>query len=310
MTARGIGKFKCATMAEAAMLGSCGVADVVVAYQLIGPAVETYFDVRDRYSNTAYKSIVDSSEVLSVLARKSRARGVSAEVMIDLDVGMGRTGISIGDGALELYKAIADTPGVVPAGIHAYDGHVRESDPGKRTATAAEIYETTMAFKGKLERAGLPVPAVVLGGTPAFPCYAEYTGVELSPGTCFLHDGGYLELCPDMAFTPAALVFGRVLSKPAGKTITVDCGSKAVSPDSSGVRGRILNLDGAIPGKQSEEHWVFTLDTAVGDAAVGDAVYILPTHICTTVALYDRAVTVGRNGEVTGHWPITARDRV
>ena len=101
-----------------------------------------------------------------------------------------------------------------------------------------------------------------------------------------------------------------VLSKPAGKTITVDCGSKAVSPDSAGVRGRILNLDGAIPGKQSEEHWVFTLDTAVGDAAVGDAVYILPTHICTTVALYDRAVTVGRNGEVTGHWPITARERV
>ncbi len=68
--------------------------------------------------------------------------------------------------------------------------------------------------------------------------------------------------------------------------------------------------DGTVPGRQNEEHWVFSCDAAVDAYAIGDDVYILPTHICTTVALYSQAVTVGRNGEVTGSWPISARDRL
>jgi D-serine deaminase-like pyridoxal phosphate-dependent protein len=297
-------------MAEAQLLGTVGAEDVVIAYQLLGPAIGLYLDICERFPETTYKSIVDSHDALLALADKAQKRGSKAEVMIDLDIGMNRTGIQPGKQALELYRLIADTPGVVAAGIHAYDGHVHESDRGKRATIAAEIYERMTAFRRQLETAGLPVPEFIIGGTPTFTCYAEYPNVILSPGTCILQDGGYLDLFPDLEFEPAALVFGRILSVPGKNTITVDCGSKAVSSDSANARGRIINMDGTVPGRQNEEHWVFSCDAAVDAYAIGDDVYILPTHICTTVALYSQAVTVGRNGEVTGSWPISARDRL
>jgi D-serine deaminase-like pyridoxal phosphate-dependent protein len=310
MAARGIRKFKCATMAEAQLLGTVGVEDVVIAYQLLGPAIGLYFDIRNRFPETTYKSIVDSRDALLALANEAQNRGETAEVMIDLDVGMNRTGIPPGKPAFELYRLIADTPGVAAAGIHAYDGHVHESDRGKRAAIAADIYKRTTAFRYQLETAGLPVPEIILGGTPTFTCYAEYPDVTFSPGTCILQDGGYLDLFPDLQFQPAALVFGRIISVPGKNIITIDCGSKAVSSDSVGARGRILNIEGTIPGRQNEEHWVFSCDAAADESAIGDNVYILPTHICTTVALYGHAVTVGRNREVTGSWSIGARDRL
>ncbi|HEX4591991.1 MAG TPA: hypothetical protein VH120_18800 [Gemmataceae bacterium] len=40
----------------------------------------------------------------------------------------------------------------------------------------------------------------------------------------------------------------------------------------------------------------------------GDGLYAIPAHVCPTVALYPRALTV-EGGRVTGSWAIAARDR-
>ena len=51
-------------------------------------------------------------------------------------------------------------------------------------------------------------------------------------------------------------------------------------------------------------------ETADDDNAyeVGDVFYGIPYHICPTVALYERAVTI-ENNEANGEWKIIARDR-
>src|SRR5689334_17117955 len=41
----GITKFKCATIAEAEMLGQCSAKDVVLAYQPLGPKLKRFIDV-------------------------------------------------------------------------------------------------------------------------------------------------------------------------------------------------------------------------------------------------------------------------
>ena len=63
---------------------------------------------------------------------------------------------------------------------------------------------------------GLPVPRLVLGGTPTFPIHAKLDepGVECSPGTCLLYDVGYATKYPDLPFTPAAAILTRVVSRP------------------------------------------------------------------------------------------------
>jgi len=41
---------------------------------------------------------------------------------------------------------------------------------------------------------------------------------------------------------------------------------------------------------------------------IGDILYGLPYHICPTVALYERAITI-ENNKTSGEWKNVARDR-
>jgi D-serine deaminase-like pyridoxal phosphate-dependent protein len=160
---------------------------------------------------------------------------------------------------------------------------------------------------------------MVVGGTPTFPCHAVDPEVELSPGTCFLHDGNYLHDHPDLPFDPAAILLTRVISIPTADTLTLDLGHKAIAADPPGPRGFLLGfengpwsetpagLPGSEPLGQSEEHWVWRV--ARGEIAVGQAAYVLPAHICPTVALHESVMVVNEQREVEGTWPITARRR-
>jgi len=135
-------------------------------------------------------------------------------------------------------------------------------------------------------------------------------GVTLSPGTFFLQDYSYSESFPDMGFSPAALIVTRVVGvNRARNEFCIDLGYKGLSSDPRGLRGKLVTIDDCEPVLQNEEHWVFRKNEAVLPAP-GDIVYVLPTHICPTVALYERAYVVGAEGSWKSQWRIIARDRV
>jgi D-serine deaminase-like pyridoxal phosphate-dependent protein len=306
--ARGIRKFKCATIAEAEMLAQSGARDVVIAYQLVGPNISRFVALCTAYPEVAFRPLVDGREALAALSKHVAAAGLTVEVLVDLDVGMGRTGIAPDASAAALYEAIQRLPGLLPGGLHAYDGHIRHQDVTERNEAADIVYDSVAALRDELVSNGLPVPRLIMGGTPTFPCHARKPDVELSPGTCFLHDWNYERLFPDMRFQRAALLLGRVISRTGEHSCTVDIGHKAVAADPDGPRGLAVNHEGFTPVKQSEEHWVFVGDHAVAPA-VGELFYVLPTHICPTVALHEHAYAVGKDGRILGEWPITARRR-
>src|SRR5439155_7042413 len=115
-------------------------------------------------------------------------RGQRVDVLLDVDVGQHRTGIALSPAALELYGLLADLPGLAPGGLHVYDGHNRQESPAERAAAVDALLGPVRAFRAELERRGLPVPRLVLGGTPTFPIHARQrdAGVECSPGTMAL----------------------------------------------------------------------------------------------------------------------------
>ena len=83
-------------------------------------------------------------------------------------------------------------------------------------------------LRGALQADGLPVPRVVVGGTPTLPCHAtrDEPDLELSPGTVVFWDAGYTAGLPDMDFLSAALVLTRVVSKPGGNRIASTSGTR------------------------------------------------------------------------------------
>jgi D-serine deaminase-like pyridoxal phosphate-dependent protein len=306
----GIRKHKCATIAEAEMVAAAGGDDILLAYPLVGPNVKRFAHLVRGYHQTTFRATVDHPDAARALSEAVAGLGRSVPVLLDLEIGMGRTGIEPGDSAAELYALVDRLPNLTADGLHAYDGHIHDSDREERRRSAQPGMERALALRDRLLKRGLAVPRMVVGGTPTFPIHAELDipGIECSPGTCVLNDYGYSTKYPDLAFTPAALLLTRVISHPQPGRICLDLGHKAVAADPAGPRAKLLDLDDARPVVHSEEHLV--VESARADALpIGTPMLAMPTHICPTVALHRRTYVI-EDGALVDQWEVTARDRV
>ena len=306
--ALGITKFKCATIAEAEMAALAGAKDVLLAYPLVGPNVDRFLTLMARFPAVRFSCVADNATSIGELSDASAHAGTRLEVLLDLDVGQHRTGV-VPERAFYLYRFLASRPSLTPGGLHAYDGHLHQTDVAGRTAACEAAFEPVIFLRRELEREGLPVPRVVAGGTPTFPMHARRTGVECSPGTCVFSDAGYARQFPDLDFLIAAVLLTRVVSQPAPNRLCLDLGHKAVASEMPHPRVVFLdpNLAAAQPVMHNEEHLVLETPHAA-QFAVGDVLCAIPWHICPTVALHHEAVVV-RNSRAEERWPITARSR-
>lgn len=302
----GIRKFKCATLAEADLLGRCGAPDVLLAYQPVGPNQDRFLNLQKAYPQTRFAALADHPAVVDALHRKAKQAGAVIRLFVDLNVGMNRTGIAPGPEAEALYKQIAGLEGLEACGLHAYDGHIRHTDPAARQAACDEAFAPVAALRQRLEADGYPVPVIIAGGSPTFPMHAGREGVELSPGTTLLWDARYGSLFADMDFLPAAVLLTRVISHPGPGTYCLDLGHKAIAPEMEFPRVALMGLETCVQTGQSEEHLVLQ---AIEDPGLepGQPVYGIPMHVCPTVPKYRWLLTV-ENGIVTGRWEVAARD--
>jgi D-serine deaminase-like pyridoxal phosphate-dependent protein len=279
----------------------------LLAYQPVGPNVSRFINLTHYFGSVRFSCIADNVEAVRELASASEPTSKRIEVLLDIDVGQHRTGIPPDHTAFELYRLIAASLSLKAGGLHAYDGHISDSDVERRATACEAAFAPVEVLQRKLEREGLPVPRVVVGGTPTFPMHARRDGVECSPGTCVFWDAGYARKLPDMDFLPAAVLFTRVVSKPTANRLCLDLGHKAVASEMPHPRVVFLNLDDATPVVHSEEHLV--METPHADKfAVGDCLYGIPWHICPTVALHSELVVV-RNALAEQRWKVIARDR-
>jgi D-serine deaminase-like pyridoxal phosphate-dependent protein len=308
LLAAGIHKFKCATIAEAEMLAMAGANDVLLAYQPIGPKLQRFVSLVNKYPATKFSCLTENEEAMKAMAAVFSKAGLEVPIYLDLNIGMDRTGIAPGATAFQLYRMAAETAGVTPIGLHAYDGHIRDRDFDQRKQRCDEAFASVTALKQALKQAGLPTPVVIAGGSPTFSVHCNRPEVECSPGTFVYWDKGYSESCPEQGFLPAALVVSRVISLPAAGRLCLDLGHKSIAAENELTRRvSFLNVPEWKAIGQSEEHLVMEAGEAHGHHP-GDMVYGLPIHICPTVNLYERAYTI-ENGQVTGEWKNSARDK-
>lgn len=308
--AAGISKHKCATIAEAEMLATCGVPDLLIAYPIVGPNCGRIARLAAKYPQTRFGATVDHPVPLAKLSQAVADAGQSIDGYLDVNCGMNRTGIVPGPAAASLYQQLSCLPGLRAAGFHVYDGHNSQESIADRTKAVEAMLGPVLKLREELERGGFTVPTLVMGGTPTFPVHATNAipGVECSPGTLSLHDYNYGNRYPEIGITPAALLLTRVISRPADGLVTLDLGYKAVSPDQpAGKRCMLLNLPEYEAVLQNEEHFVIRTPHAA-DFTPGDVVYAMPAHVCPTVALHRQALVI-ENGQVVERWDIVARDR-
>jgi len=308
---RGIRNFKCATTLELLVACECGAVDVLVAYPVIGANARRLREIAEQFPDVRISVLVENEE------QARQWRGSRLGVFIDINPGMNRTGIDEGHGAevFNLAKAMGAS-GLEFRGLHYYDGQHREPEEQERAKAAHHGYHRLMEFVVEINRMGIRVPEVITAGTPTLPSSLSYEGFQnagfvhrVSPGTVVYSDASSMaQLSPKYGYRPAVLVLTRVVSHPRVGIVTCDAGHKAVSADSGVPTCVVLGRSELTPLSPSEEHLPLEVEGGAVGPRVGEALFLLPRHICPTVNNFDDALLV-RNGEIVGTEKVSARGR-
>lgn len=308
---RGIRNFKCATTLELLVACRSGAKDVLVAYPMVGANARRVQEIAETHPNVRISVLVENEDQVR------QWRGSSVGVFLDINPGMNRTGIEQTHSAevVRLVRSVRDA-GLEFRGLHYYDGQYGGLDERERTTAAHAGYDSLLKVVGEVERSGANIPEVITAGTPTLPCSLSYQGFRgqkfihrVSPGTVTYNDATNLAQLPtEYGLRPAVLVLARVVSHPRPGVITCDAGHKAVSADAGVPTCVVMGHPELTPLSPSEEHLPVSV---AGDAAgpeVGEALYLLPRHVCPTVNNFDSALLV-RNGKIEGVERVTARGR-
>ena len=249
----------------------------------------------------AVDSIAPAEGLADVLAR----RGLRATLLVELDVGLHRTGQPTAAGALGVAQALSRLPAVEVAGISCYPGHCRPEDPALRSRLMA-VDELMQETRDLFSSAGLRCDRISGGSTPTRYLTHETCVNELRSGTYALLDrnDGEVGEC-------ALWVEVTVISDAVANQVVVDAGSKTFTSDDhpDGGHGNVIGWPGADFAHINEEHGYIDV-SALGDRpAVGEHLQIIPNHACGCMNLHDGVLAV-RDGVVDHVIRVAARGLV
>jgi D-serine deaminase-like pyridoxal phosphate-dependent protein len=299
-----------AKVGEAEVFVLAGFDDLFVAYPVVGEDKGRRLLALSERARLAVG--VDSVEGARTVARPFREAGRSLDVLLKVDVGYGRVGVTP-DRALEVGRAVADLPGLRLRGVFTHAGHAYLAKTGAAVDEIARLEgERLAATAAAMRAAGLPVEEVSVGSTPTAARAMRVDGVtECRPGNYVFHDASQVALGTCALEDCALMVVATVVSVPSPERAVVDAGSKTLSSDPlrprAGGYGLVLGRASPIE-KLSEEHGVVAV--AEGERfKVGERVRILPNHACVVANLHDRLVGVS-GGRVEAVLAVAARGRV
>lgn len=303
----GVTKFKCATLKEAWLLAEAGAVDVLLAYPLVGANITAFLDLLVSFPKVTFQVLVDSCAGAYMLNKQALAKGVNVAVFIDINLGMNRTGVSLTE-AFECGVQVSQLSNLKVIGLHGYDGHIQETDLNERYKVVKRVLDRVLLLYKKLEEELHSKLRLVLGGSNTFPIYRELPFVECSPGTFMLWDWGYTSTLKEQPYHCAAVLVSRVISKPTALTLCLDLGHKAVAAENSiDKRIQVIGHADWKAISQSEEHLIVEVPVAEWENTnLGDMHYIVPYHICPTVAKYPYYQVVDK-GVVVEQWSIVQR---
>lgn len=286
LLAQGVTAFKCATLAEVEMVLAAGGKAVTWAYPTTNSAnVRRFVAAARQYPDAQLTGLVDSESGLNIWRAERRDAPDNIDLRVDLDPGMGRTGIAISDAAVSLARTVSRLDWL--AGWHVYDGHIK-GDRAMRQQQVTALAEKVATLRGALCAEGVETD-MIGGGSYTFDLWPHELARYVSPGSWTYSSAQHDIELADLGWQPAAFVVATVISVHAG-TATLDAGCKAISPDKPMTErfrwnGRIILM--------SEEHTV----VETGDLAVGDRVFLMPQHACTTAYMYSDALVKTSAGQ-------------
>ncbi|TNE41473.1 MAG: DSD1 family PLP-dependent enzyme [Alphaproteobacteria bacterium] len=299
----------CAKLAEAEALADQGISNLLLTSPVVTSRGFERLIALKRKSEGLMITL-DNLEVARRLAQALPPGEAPLDVLLDLDVGLHRTGIQPGAPMIELADFIAQQPVFRFRGVQAYAGHVQHiEDFAERRKTSLECMRILKLACVALSERDMAPEIVSGGGTGTFDIDPEL-GVltELQVGSYIFMDRQYLDVKARegrQPFEPALQVMTTVISANHDGLATTDAGFKTFASDADAPH----ILSGAPQGSAyffygDEQGGVAVPDNA--RLAVGSVLSCIVPHCDPTVNLYDHYHVV-RGDTLVDIWPVTAR---
>ena len=302
----------CQKMSEAEIMVQGGVTDVLIANEVVGRTKVARVAALARHASVAV--CVDDAANIAELMDAAQARGTIVHVLVELNVGANRCGVSSPEEVVGLAREIVAAPALRFGGIHAYQGaaqHLRGY--AARQDAIARAVGLAAAARDALHAAGIPCPCITGAGTGSFE-FELASGVytELQAGSYVFMDRDYgLNRGADGGavgrFDQALFVLSTVVSRVRPDCIVFDAGLKAYSTDAG--LPAIDQHPELVLNRASDEHGCLDIGAERLVCRPGDKIRLIPGHCDPTVNLHDWMVCV-RDDRVEAIWPVSARGAV
>jgi D-serine deaminase-like pyridoxal phosphate-dependent protein len=300
MAAGAIG-ITCQKVSELEVFVEAGVAqDVLLSYNVLGRAKTDRLMALARRVRTL-TVVLDNEPVARGLSEAGARHGVDVRFLVECDTGFGRNGVQTPEAALELARLAMRLPRMDFQGLMTFPS--REPGTGVFFERALELFK----------QAGIPVPVVSGGGTPALATVGRFPMLtEHRAGTCVYNDAMVVELAKTATWDDCAMrVRATVVSRPTDGRAIIDAGTKVLTSDLYGMKGygHVMEYPAAAVTALSEEHGTLDLSACPERPQVGEVVHVVPNHCCVVSNMVDQVYGV-RGDRVEVVWPVAARGRV
>ena len=296
-------------VAEAETLVRAGIGNVLVSNQVVG---QRKLERLAALAGEAQIGVcVDNADNVVRMSEQAVRFGTQIDVLVEIEVGCQRCGVTPGEPVVALAKQIDSAPGLRFAGLQAYHGGAQHLRPiEERRAAIAEAVASTTDTVSRLKTIGLDCETVGGAGTGTYEFERDSQVYnELQVGSYVFMDADYAKNLdatgnPVSEFRQSLFVIATVISCTAGERAVIDAGLKALTFD-SGVPD-IADRDGLTYSRPSDEHGRIRAERGSELPTVGDKLRLIPGHCDPTVNLYDWYVGI-RENRVTALWPVAAR---
>lgn len=297
----------CAKVSEAEVFANSAIHDLLIAHLPIG---KKRIERLASLCNSATPMVTcDHYVQAQALSAECVRQGVVCRVLVELNIGMHRTGVRPGRDALELARGVTQLPGLRLAGIMGYEGHVMAiADKDRKQAAINSALGILSHARDVYLQNGLCCDIVSAGGTgslrQALQCEAL---TEVQAGGAIFGDPFYAQMPDADGFLSALTVLATVVSRPAYDRAVLDAGRKAITAEHH--PPSVHGWGDARIVRQSAEHMILELGPESRELRIGDQVELVVGYSDLTTMLHDEYLCL-RNDRVESIWPISARGKL
>ena len=300
----------CAKLGEAEAMAEGGIDSILVTSPVVAAqGIARLMALDAKISDLMV--VIDNPLNAEALAAAAAEAGRSLKVLVDLDIGLHRTGIRPGADALALAEQIAAAEHLELRGLQAYAGHLMHiHDFAERREKSLAGMSMLGEMRDALKQKGLPCDILSGGGTGTYNIDPEASVLtELQGGSYIFMDKQYNDVAQGngatFPFETALSVQMSVVSANTKNLATTDAGFKSFATDADPP----LLLSGAPEGAGyfffgDEQGGILLPDGA--RLEIGSVLTAMTPHCDPTVNLYD-AYHVVRGDTLVDIWPIEAR---